>query len=1098
MSIATQTMSQIRQRVQGFDFKNLFLEELGWDTFTTQPLPVLVDGHTYVLHPVAQKSGFAVFRCDPDASGGLPNDDARRKIEEQVARQVREHLIIFVDAAQNRQFWQWVRRTPGRPKAYRGQPYYRGQSGEALVQVLQRMIFDFSEAAGVTIVTAARRVTSAFDVDRVTKRFYDRFKAEQSAFLAFIQGIASEDNRKWYASLMLNRLMFTYFIQKKGFLAGDSNYLPNRLRLVQQRHGQNQFHSFFRSFLLRLFHDGLGQRGHSPELVALIGDVPYLNGGLFEPHLIEKEYPTIEIPDEAFVRIFAFFDEYHWHLDERPLRADNEINPDVLGYIFEKYINQKQMGAYYTKEDITGYISKNTIIPYLFEAAQPRCAIAFEPGGEVWRLLRDDPDRYIYELVLKGVDLDLPPEIAAGLGDVSQRGGWNRPADADFALPTETWREHIARRTRCQEVREKLASGAIDSINDLITYNLHIERFAQDVLERSEGPELLRAFWHSIEQVSVLDPTCGSGAFLFAALNILEPLYEACLDRMQAFVDEADRTGEVRRFPDFRTVLARVAQHPNRRYFILKSIIINNLYGVDIMEEAVEIARLRLFLKLVAQVEDGSRIEPLPDIDFNIRAGNTLVGYATFAEIQRAVTSKFDFDDTMGRIEQKAGELERLFEQFRAQQTTHGGVVEHAAKEELRRRLGELGDELDRYLAAEYGIDAGNIKNAKELAQKLLAWRASHQPFHWFIEFYGIVHKRGGFDVIIGNPPYVEYSGVRDIYKIQEEQFITAPTRNLYAFAWERALRLAHRNGWVGFIVPISSISTPQMEKFVTATQQLTSKTWISNYAVRPSKLFVGVDMNLTIVVAQQGHQTHHQEWTTTYQRWSPAFREYLFANISYIRIPQMTPLFSFAIPKLRYELEQGVLSKLCTQKRTSELLSPQKRPTNQRLSYRTAGGRYYKIFLSRPLDSESKSNKTTSLREDIDVQVVLAALSSGVWWWYYTLHFDMYNCKDYMIFGFPFSYPSDEATLSKLKALGGLLVEDLFKNAARKTQEYATTGAREQLIFIPSRSKPIIDEIDGVLAEHYSFTEEELEFIINYDIKYRMGQNDDEGDDEA
>jgi len=58
---------------------------------------------------------------------------------------------------------------------------------------------------------------------------------------------------------------------------------------------------------------------------------------------------------------FAFFEQYRWHLDERPLKKDDEINPDVLGYIFEKYINQKQMGAYYTKEDITGYICRNTV-----------------------------------------------------------------------------------------------------------------------------------------------------------------------------------------------------------------------------------------------------------------------------------------------------------------------------------------------------------------------------------------------------------------------------------------------------------------------------------------------------------------------------------------------------------------------------------------------------------------------------------------------------------------------------------------------------------------------------------------------------------------
>ncbi len=75
--------------------------------------------------------------------------------------------------------------------------------------------------------------------------------------------------------------------------------------------------------------------------------------------------------------------------------------------------------------------------------------------------------------------------------------------------------------------------------------------------------------------------------------------------------------------------MKRVEDHPNHRYFILKSIIVNNLYGVDIMEEAVEICKLRLFLKLVAQIERVEHIEPLPDIDFNIRAGNTLVGFVS-------------------------------------------------------------------------------------------------------------------------------------------------------------------------------------------------------------------------------------------------------------------------------------------------------------------------------------------------------------------------------------------------------------------------------------------------------------------------------------
>ena len=152
------------------------------------------------------------------------------------------------------------------------------------------------------------------------------------------------------------------------------------------------------------------------DLEDLLGDVPYLNGGLFELHTLEEKHTDIDIPDEAFEHLFGFFDQYDWHLDTRSLSSGREINPDVLGYIFEKYINQKQMGAYYTKEDITEYIAKSTIIPYLFDAAQKTCAIAFQPNSTLWQLLRDDPDRYIYEPVRKGVDLPLPEEIARGIG----------------------------------------------------------------------------------------------------------------------------------------------------------------------------------------------------------------------------------------------------------------------------------------------------------------------------------------------------------------------------------------------------------------------------------------------------------------------------------------------------------------------------------------------------------------------------------------------------------------------------------------------------------------------------------------------------------
>ena len=62
------------------------------------------------------------------------------------------------------------------------------------------------------------------------------------------------------------------------------------------------------------------------------------------------------------------------------------------------------MGAYYTKEDITEYISKNTVVPFLFDKAKEKCKIAFEGERSVWDLLKDDPDRYFYDAVKKGIN----------------------------------------------------------------------------------------------------------------------------------------------------------------------------------------------------------------------------------------------------------------------------------------------------------------------------------------------------------------------------------------------------------------------------------------------------------------------------------------------------------------------------------------------------------------------------------------------------------------------------------------------------------------------------------------------------------------------
>ena len=924
------SIEELRPHLQAFDFPRLFVEGLGWNHYQAEPVAVLVNDREYSLKPVAEKSGFAVYECASSVDNNIPQYPIRRKIESEVAMRTFEHLIIFTDPGRKAQVWQWVKRETGKPTVCQEIPFVAGQSGDHLLQRIQPLFVSLEEEPSLNIALVASRVRAALDVEKITKRFYDRFSTELTAFGEFIDGITAQGDRDWYASLMLNRMMFVYFVQKQGFLDGDQDYLRDRLRMVQRQSGGGRFQQFYRIFLLRLFHEGLGQpeAQRAPDLAALLGKVPFLNGGLFDVHDLERDNPDISIPDAAFKQVFDFFDGYRWHLDERPYREDNEINPDVLGYIFERYVNQKQMGAYYTKEDITGYISRNTVIPFLLDAARKECPVAFGPDGGVWRLLRGDPSRYIYPAVGHGITwnareaenptlldalFELPEDIAAGIGDVSKRGGWNAPAPDDYALPTETWREVVARRSRYYEVRAKLAAGEVTEVNDLITLNLNIERFAKDVIVQSEGPELLRAFWHAMRDVSVLDPTCGSGAFLFAALNILEPLYTACLEGMCGFLDDAERS-ERKRSPrhleDFRKVLDEADGHPSERYFILKSIVLNNLYGVDIMEEAVEICKLRLSLKLVAQLETYDQIEPLPDIDFNIRAGNTLVGFTSLDAVRQAMTvmpngqhrQVFPEEQAaLDRIVEGARGVDWMAHEFRRQQTMLGGGVTSTDKSALRDRIRAMADQLDRLLAAEYGVDP-------DKAAAYGTWRDSHQPFHWFVEFYGIMSK-GGFDVVIGNPPFVEYKTVSDVYQVRGLE--TLSCGNLYAFVTECSLALIKQSGRFGFITPISLTAAQRMAVLQDHLLDNNSILWLSNFALRPAALFPGVMQRNTICIAQKGKTG--TAYTTDYLTWYSEERPTLFHKLSYLGIQGLRQ--NYSLPKVNDRAGQTSLLKVLAKK---------------------------------------------------------------------------------------------------------------------------------------------------------------------------------------
>lgn len=1089
------------QLVKQVAWRELFITEMGWNAPQGQHLlpTITVDDTDYDFTVVAQRNGFQILTCQVAV---IPNMSTCRKIDLKLRRQANDYIAIYTLPQAEHHLWA----CPLKQNEKRDMvivEYATADQADFLFSKMAAITFDLDEQT--TIVDVRQHVTQAFAVnsEKITQNFYNGFRKQHKEFATFITGIddniplydskKKEQNRNklWYASVMLNRLMFCYFIQKKGFLNGDVDYLTNKLKQVQAEEGDNQFYrSFYRDFLVSLFHEGLNAPHHTPEWEHRFGRIPYLNGGMFDVHIIEQQYDNIDIADDAFTSLFAFFDTWQWHLDTRITATGKDINPDVLGYIFEQYINDRAaMGAYYTKEDITEYISKNCILPWVFDrVAESSSRDSFKPNGYVWSTLRESGDRYIYDAVKRGYSADwqqrIPADIAVGIDTskpnlLERRKLWNQPTADQFALPTEIWRETIERLQRCDTLMEKISSGEITHINDFITLNLDIRSFTYDLLSHTTDHRLVANFYHALQNVTILDPTCGSGAFLFAAMSILEPLYEVCILRMQEWNEENPNL--------FQKELGEIAckYRSNIQYFIYKSIILRNLYGVDIMVEATEIAKLRLFLKMVAVVEvdkraDNMGLDPLPDIDFNIRCGNTLVGYATEQQltndlIEGDMFAKQEFEQ---KIKERLVVVSAAYELFRQVQLTGADDrAEYAkAKNDLRKHLADLNELLNRHMFASVGSN-----NEEEYAEFL----SSHQPFHWLAEFYNIIHGNGGFDVVIGNPPYVVYTkrdsvtkqSIADIYTLTD--YVSLSCNNLYAFIIERSMSILHDKSKIGIIVPISFVSNNKFVPILTIFEK-NCQAWYSCYSNRPAKLFENVEQRLTIAVAGR-NKTSNNYFASDYNHWYVSERPALFEKLSYQKAIWNNK--NLSLWKVGKAIEMSIFEKLIRKKNSIGFYIDK---GGEACYFHNAPTYFIRAMGFKPNSGQNmrESSHYKPIKCECSFKNALSCiLNSSIYYWYFK---NISNCRDYSmreITGFPLG----EIDCTQFDKLGCILKKSYISNRDVKNRNY-DSGLVFYEEYYPAKSKPIIDEIDKVLAKHYGFTDEELDFIINYDIKYRMG----------
>lgn len=554
--------------------------------------------------------------------------------------------------------------------------------------------FNFLKKKGISF----ENLRTAFSVEALSDEFFDKYREQYADFIQYVTGKRFvKVGSKWeekilgepdtalmqafnhnekkirdYVKKMMGRITFLHFLQRKGWMCGDLNYMQNMFENSQYK--DDYLDSVLEPLFFGILNTKPAERealfadyGWDKSLLDEWKDIPYLNGGLFERD--EEDEPESRFPADYFKRLFQFFSEYNFTIDENdPNDAEVGVDPEMLGKIFENLLeDNKDKGAFYTPKEIVRYMCKESLIAYL----ETNTSIAKEKIRQ-------------------------------------------------FVLSPE--------------------EGVVD-------------------IPENKKPKLLAA----LEEVKICDPAIGSGAFPMGLLNEL-------LHCREALSGERYDRAEIK-----------------------KSIIQNNIYGVDIEKGAVDIARLRFWLSIVVDEETPS---PLPNLDYKIMQGNSLIESFMGVDLSKLTYEKGHkkdkgeitlFDDEKNRLQK------RVFQLLKA----YYSCSDHDRKVKLQQ---EISDTINKQLEAQ-AYDPVILEQLKKINlaenNKFFLWHT------WFSDVFNRNDDKNGFDIVIGNPPYIQLqNNGGELAKLYEDcRFQTfAKTGDIYCLFYEKGWQLLCQQGHLCFI----------------------------------------------------------------------------------------------------------------------------------------------------------------------------------------------------------------------------------------------------------------------------------------------------------